>query len=134
MRRLAVVIAASTIGLAGCGVQTVTRSSFLARGDAACAAAWDHIRDLALPRAAPSAAPMRFAGYVDDYVAEMRLELIDLQAIGYPPGQRARLAGDYRHLATMLVFAERKPLDFTPRIFDSTALALRDAGLSACRP
>jgi hypothetical protein len=134
MRRLAMLLGAGAVGLAGCGAQTVTRGTFVARGDVVCAAATRHIHDLAAPRAAPATQPMRFAGYVDDYVAEMRLELIDLRSIGYPTGQRARLTADYRHLATLLVVAERDPLDFDPRIFDSTALALREAGLSACRP
>jgi hypothetical protein len=91
------------------------------------------IRDLAAPRFAPTVRPGQFAGYVDDYVAELRLELGNLRSIGYPPSQRRRLEDDQR-LDVMLAGAERDPLDFSPRIFDPVRLALRAVGLAACGP
>jgi hypothetical protein len=134
MRRLAVVLAASVFGLLGCRDPTVSRSAFLTRGNDVCAAAVRRIAGLAVPRVAPDAAPERFAGYVDDYVAELRLELINLRAVGYPPGQRARLEADYHGMDMLLAAAERDPVAFSPRIFLPAELALGGAGLSACRP
>ncbi|HWH12608.1 MAG TPA: hypothetical protein VG165_15910 [Solirubrobacteraceae bacterium] len=134
MRRLATIVLAGGLGLFGCRSQIVPSSEFLSRGNAACAAATRRINDLAAPRPPPRTAPERFAGYVDDYVAEIRLELINLRAIGYPAGQRARLESDYRGVETVLDAAERNPLGFRPQLLVPADLALRRDGLASCRP
>jgi hypothetical protein len=134
MRRLAMVLAAAGLGLFGCRGQTVPAREFLARGNSACAASARRISDLAAPRTPPTAAPEDYAGYVDDYVAELRLELANLRAIGYPPGQRLRLEAIYGQLDAALAAAERDPLGFRPQLLGQADLALRRVGLSACRP
>jgi hypothetical protein len=75
---------------------------------------------------------MRFAGYVDDYVAELRLELANLRAIGYPPGERITLDDAYEAVEVRLEAAERDPLAFRPDTLRPTEVALGRAGLSAC--
>jgi hypothetical protein len=134
MPRLAVILAAGLFGLVGCRSQPVSRSEFLARGNAVCAAATDHVHDLAAPPSSTHAAPEQYVGYVDDYVAELRLELTNLRAIGYPPDQRVRLERDYQALDTRLAAAERDPLGFRPQQLAPYVLALRHTGLSDCRP
>jgi hypothetical protein len=132
--RLALILTAGVLGLVGCRGQTVSTSEFLARGNAVCADAADRIRDLADPRARQDTTPAQYAGYVDDYVAELRLELTNLRAVGYPAGRRAGLERDYQHLDAQLTAAERHPLEFDPRTLAPAELALHRAGLSACRP
>lgn len=136
MPRLAVVLAAGLLGLLGllgCRGHTVSTREFLTRGNAACAAAAKRIRDLTAPLTTPTAGPEQFAGYVDDYVAEMRLALTNLRSIGYPAGQRPHLEGDYRELESQLATAERNPLGFRPAMLAPSELALRRDGLSGCQ-
>jgi len=133
MRRLAVILGSGLLGLFGCHGRTLSRTDFLTRGNAACTVAAKRIHDLAVPRTSPAAGPEQFAGYVDEYVAEMRLELTNLRAIGYPPGQRASLEADYRRLDAQLTTAARQPLGFRPESLGPDELVLREAGLSACR-
>jgi len=133
MRPLAAVLASALLGLFGCRGHTVSTGDFLTRGNAACTVAAQRIRALAVPRTAPAAAPAQYAGYVDDYVAELRLELTNLRSIGYPPGRRARLEADYQRLADLLDAAERQPLAFRPATLQPAELALRQTGLAACR-
>jgi hypothetical protein len=120
------------LGLSACG-HTVARSAFLTRGNAVCDVAAKRIAALAIPRGSAAAAPERFAGYVDDYVAEMRLELANLRAIGYPPGERATLDDDYNGVENRLDAAERDPLTFRPDILRTSEAPLAEAGLTACR-
>jgi hypothetical protein len=133
MGRLAAVLAMGVLGLLGCRDQTVSTKDFLAQGNAACAVAAKRISDLAVPRISRTAAPEQFAGYVDDYVAEMRLELTNLRAIGYPRGQRHQLEADYEDLDDELDAAERDPAEFRPQMLAADELALRRAGLTACQ-
>jgi hypothetical protein len=120
------------VGLCGCGAHTIDRSAFVTRGNAVCADAARRIAALAAPRGWRAAAPERFAGYVDDFVAELRLELADLRAIGYPPGERATLDDDYKAVEARLDAAERDPLGFRTDTLRPGQLALSRAGLSAC--
>jgi hypothetical protein len=132
-RQFRLVFVLTLFGLCGCGAHTIARAAFLTRGNAVCAVAAKRIAGLATPRGSPAVAPEQFAGYVDDYVAEVRLELANLRAIGYPPGQRATLDDDYNGLEARLDAAERDPLRFRPDTLRSSQLALGQAGLSACR-
>jgi hypothetical protein len=133
MQRLAIVLATGIFGLLGCRGHTVSTDEFLTKANATCSVAAKRIRGLAAPRTSPSAAPARFTGYVDDYVAEMRLELTNLRSIGYPPGQRTRLEADYRRLDALLADASRHPLAFRPVMLRPAEGALRQAGLPACQ-
>jgi hypothetical protein len=119
-------------GLCGCGAHTVAGTAFMTRGNAVCAVAAKRIAALATLWGGRNAAPERFAGYVDDYVAEMRLELANLRAIGYPPGERAALDDDYEGIEVRLDAAERDPLTFRPDTLRRPWLALGRAGLPAC--
>jgi hypothetical protein len=134
MRRLAIALTAGVLGIPGCHARSVSSSQFLVRGNGVCAIAARRIDNLAIPRTRPGEAAEQFAGYVDDYVAEMRLELTNLRAIGYPPGERTQLDDDYRELQIRLDAAERDPQAFRPQALEPPELALRQAGLSACKP
>lgn len=134
MRRLALALTAGVLGLPGCHARSVSTRDFLARGNAVCTTAARRVANLAIPRSRPGEAAEQFAGYVDDYVAEMRLELTNLRSIGYPPGERTTLDDDYRGLETGLDAAERDPQAFRPQSLEPAGLALRRIGLSACRP
>ncbi len=131
--RFAPAAVATVVGLLGCGPSSIPRAEFEARGNAVCAATAARVARLAAPRAVSARAPERMAGYVDAYVAELRQELSDLRVIGFPAGERRRLAGVYAELDAALVAVERDPLSFRPSAFVPVTSELRAAGLTACR-
>jgi hypothetical protein len=125
---------ATVLGLLGCGPATVGRAAFERRGNAICAVEAARIAQLAAPHQNSTGGPVRMAGYVDAYVAEVRQELNDLRPIGFPAGERRQLSDVYDDLDAALTAVEGDPLSFRASAFAKPAAELRAAGLTACRP